>query len=210
MITVIIPVYKEQKTIQHSLDRLQALANQELLSEILVVQTPDENYPCATLTSPKKGRAAQMNYAAKHAKADILLFLHADTELPEDAFVLIEQALKGAFSLAYKHNAFIYKLISFLTTLRSKILHLPYGDQAIFLTKAEFESVGGYEELPILEDVKLAQKIRPKVLKQKVLTDPRRYEHNGIFRTVLKHRLIMFGYALGFSAEKLNKWQSLF
>lgn len=183
---------------------------QNLLTEILVVQTPDEHYCCSTLISTKRGRSAQMNYAAYQAKGTILLFLHADTVLPKNAFDLIVSSGKGAFSLSYNHDAFIYKCISMLTTFRSKILNLPYGDQGIFLTKEEFERVGGYEDVPILEDVRLSQTIRPKVLSEKVLTDARRYEKNGVIKTILKHRLIMLGYFLGFSPEKLNRWQSSF
>ena len=151
-----------------------------------------------------------MNYAAKRAKGDILLFLHADTVLPKTSLSVIAQYRKGAFSLAFDHTTLVYKLLSILTTLRSRLFHLPYGDQGIFLTKAEFEAVGGYEEIPILEDVKLAQKIRPKILKEKVLTSTRRYENNGIVKTLLQHRLIMLGFLVGVSPHTLNNWRKSF
>ena len=207
MISIIIPVYREQKTIQQSIKQVQALAGQQLLSEILVVQTPEEHYECATIICPTKNRAAQMNHGAQHAKGDILLFLHADTVLPDNALSLITQFRKGAFSLGFNHPALIYQFLACLTTLRSRLTRVPYGDQAIFLTKAEFDLIGGYQEIPILEDVKLAQKIRPCILKAKVYSSVRRYQNKGIVKTVLSHRLIMLGNLLGISPYILTNWR---
>ena len=207
MISVVIPVYNEQEGIQAALLRLRTLDAQHLLREVLVVQCLGETYPVPTTISSFKGRAAQMNHGAGAAQGEILLFLHADTILPANALTLVAKAQTGAFSLRFDSPRLIFKLMGLLTTLRSELLRLPYGDQAIFIPRDIFQKVGGYPDVPILEDVLLAQKIRPRVLPQYVVTSCRRYEQKGVLQTILRHRLIMLGYNLGLTPERLAGWK---
>ena len=207
MISVIIPVYNEQQGLAATLARLCALEEQELLREVLVVQGPGERYDVPTLISPREGRAAQMNHAARLARGEILLFLHADTALPPNALALIAKAGAGAFSLRFASCSQTFRVLAWLATLRSRIFRLPYGDQALFLPKARFMQLGGYPEVPILEDVLLAKRLRPRVLPQAVLTSCRRYEQAGLLNTVLRHRLIMLGHSLGLRPERLARWR---
>ena len=144
-----------------------------------------------------------MNHGAGAAQGEILLFLHADTILPANALTLVAKAQTGAFSLRFDSPRLIFKLMGLLTTLRSELLRLPYGDQAIFIPRDIFQKVGGYPDVPILEDVLLAQKIRPRVLPQYVVTSCRRYEQKGVLQTILRHRLIMLGHSLGLTPERL-------
>lgn len=205
MISVIIPVYKEQQRIRQTLENLRTLKEQHLLREVLIVQCPGESYDLPTLTSPDRGRAAQMNHGAAQAGGEILLFLHADTILPENALPIIATARAGAFSLRFDSPRLIFNLIGWLTTMRSRLLRLPYGDQAIFLPRPDFLRAGGYADVPILEDVLLTRKIRPRVLPECVLTSIRRYEKNGVIGTILRHRLIMLGFTLGIGPERLAR-----
>lgn len=207
MISVIIPVYREQRSIDSALDRIEGLADRHLLREVLVVQGPQEEYSLPTLIAPHRGRAAQMNYGAEHAQGDIFLFLHADTILPVNALSLIARAGTGAFSLHFASSRPALRAIALLTTLRSRLLRLPYGDQAMFLHRECFFQAGGFPEIPILEDVLLAEKIRPRVLPEYVVTSGRRYEQAGLWRTVLRHRRIMLGHALGLSPARLATWR---
>ncbi len=206
MISIIIPVYNEQEAAPRILERLRHLAENHLLCETLVVQGPGEDYPIPTLTAPNRGRAAQMNYGASLARGEILLFLHADTLLPVQALPLVARARTGAFSLRFDSPRVFFKLLALGTSLRSRLLRLPYGDQALFMPKALFQRMGGYPDVPLLEDVLLAEKIRPRVLPQHVVTSCRRYARHGAGKTVLRHRLIMLGHALGFSPERLAEW----
>ena len=207
MISVIIPVHNEQEHMPLVLERLHALADQELLHEILVVQPPGEAYDIPTATAPARCRAAQMNYGAGLAKGEILLFLHADTILPPDALSCITHARTGAFSLRFDSPRLPFSIIGLLTSLRSRVLRLPYGDQALFMPAETFRHLGGYPDVPVLEDVLLAKKLRPRVLPRHVVTSCRRYELAGLFRTVLRHRLIMLGHGFGISPERLAGWR---
>jgi glycosyltransferase involved in cell wall biosynthesis len=186
---------------------LLSLKGQSFLKEVLFVQEEGEEYIVDTVTAPVRGRSAVLNYGAECASGDILLFLHADTRLPLNAFSLIAEngEKAGAFSLRFSAANRMLNLIGYLTSFRSRILNLPYGDQGLFMPKKLFKETGGFTNVPILEDVILAKKVRPTVLKECVTTSPRRYRKNGILKTVIQHRLIMLGFMLGFSPERLAK-----
>lgn len=207
MISIIIPVYKEQRQIELTLHALQQLEHQSLLTEILIVQGPDDTYTIPTLVSNAAGRAVQMNYAAQHAKGEILLFLHADSVLPKQALQIIARQRTGAFSLAFNSSSLLYRFLAWASTQRSKLTHTPYGDQALFLPKADFVKAGGFDTVPILEDVLLAQKIHFPILEECVTTSMRRYRQEGVWKTVFRHRLIMMGFVLGIDLDKLASWR---
>ena len=165
----------------------------------------------------KKGRAHQMNRGAVNACGDILLFLHADTELPKGALSAISSAMRkgdsvgGAFDLGIKSDRPIFRLIELAASLRSRLTNTPYGDQAIFISAQYFHSLGGFKELPLMEDVDLMRRIRKignkiHIISEKVRTSPRRWEKEGVIYCTLRNWVLITLYSMGIPAEKLIKF----
>ena len=160
------------------------------------------------------GRAAQMNGGAKIAQGDILLFLHADTRLPHNFSQLIGQTLRqpkviaGAFELAIEGKQTSLRWIEALVKVRSHLLSLPYGDQAIFINKKVFNDIGGFSEIPIMEDFELIQRLKRQgkiaIAPGAVITSARRWQKLGVWKTTLINQLVIVGYYLGISPDKLN------
>ena len=179
----------------------------------------DFEYKNLIKTVSKKGRARQMNHGAKIAQNEILLFLHADTLLTNNAIELIENTLNdekikaGAFDLSFNNKALAFKIISKVASLRSRFTRLPYGDQAIFIKKNTFDEIGGYEDIDLMEDVNLMQKLKRskykiKILKEKVITSARKWEDKGILYTTLRNWLLISLYFLKIDANRLSKYYS--
>ncbi len=160
------------------------------------------------------GRAAQMNAGARAAQGRILLFLHADTVLPPEALQKIIHVMAtgsyvgGAFDLAIDSDRLFLKYIAMRASMRSRLNRIPYGDQAIFVDRAYFESLGGFREIPIMEDVDLMRRIKKDhrkihIFSDRVLTSSRRWEVEGALYTTLRNQLLMLLYYLGVSPERL-------
>lgn len=209
-ISVIIPVFNEQNTINETLSRIFA-------HEIIVSDCNNATNEAITarniikITS-KQGRSAQMNSGAKYATGDVLLFLHADTRLPENWHASIEKSLQntdyGAFSLGIDSRRPIYRSIETLVNLRTRITRIPYGDQAIFIKKEHFK---GYPDYPLFEDFRLMQDakragLRFALIKDKVKTSARRWEKEGIMRTTLRNWLITIRYLTGTHPAELKRF----
>lgn len=205
MISIVIPIYQEQDNIQTVLDRIHGMEAIHLLQEIIWVQCEGEDYSVPTIIAPKRQRSTQLNAGALHAAGKILLFLHADTILPQNALSYIAEHQQGAFGVRFDDDSLGAQLIGFLTTLRAKVTKTPYGDQAFFMPKSVFDKVGGFDDVPILEDVLMAKKVSLPIAKHKVISSFRRYQKNGVIKTVLKHRYIMIKHLLGSSADELSK-----
>jgi len=159
------------------------------------------------------GRARQMNAGAAAAEGQILLFLHADTTLPEKALEKISRVMAtgryvaGAFDLAIDSDRWLLKYIAMRASFRSRLNRIPYGDQAIFVDRAYFERMGGFKEIPIMEDVDLMRRIkkdrkRIRILRDRVLTSSRRWEAEGPLYTTLRNQCLLFLYYLGVRPEK--------
>jgi rSAM/selenodomain-associated transferase 2 len=161
-------------------------------------------------------KALQMNTGAAQASGDVLLFLHADTRLPQDFENRILAALArpdisgGAFSLGINSDASGLRFIERAANWRSKFLQMPYGDQALFVTRKRFHEIGGYPEYPIMEDFEFVRKLKKKgkiaILPESVQTSPRRWLKVGILRTWLLNQLIVAAYYLGISPQRLSRW----
>jgi rSAM/selenodomain-associated transferase 2 len=159
------------------------------------------------------GRGAQLNHGARLAGGKILLFLHADTKLPADfAQALLDclnntPAIAGAFSLAIEDAGLLLRLICLGANLRSRLLQLPYGDQAIFIRRDDFLRIGGFPEAPIMEDFifirRAGQEGRITTLPQKVTTSPRRWQRLGAIRTTLINQLVILGFYARVPLQKL-------
>lgn len=158
------------------------------------------------------GRALQMNRGAKVATGNILLFLHADTCLPEAADVLVETVLKdaegwGRFDVRLTGNSPAFRIIEFCINARSRITAIATGDQSIFVSASLFKKAGGFPDLPLMEDIEFSKRMRrisaPRCLHDRVITSSRRWERNGIVRTILKMWNLRLRYALGADAARL-------
>ncbi len=229
-LSIIIPVYNETMVINHTL-RYLAESFSGTQPEVIVVDGnakgntiasidphfPIEKISLKTTISKRSGRAVQMNTGAGLAKGSVLLFLHVDTILPEQAVRSMLQQLKdpslacGAFSLGIRHSNKAYRLIEFMANRRSKITRLPYGDQAQFFRKDYFESLGGFVDIPLMEDVEIMQRVkkrkdRCRILPEKVFTSARRWEKEGALYCTLRNWTLISLYSLGVSPQRLVKY----
>ena len=224
-ISIIIPVFNESRRINATIDHLNHRDwNGDL--EIIVVDGNPEGNTVNTITRSnvqkiigKKGRGSQMNRGAAVAGGDILLFLHADTRLSHDALNQIVAATKqpdvvgGAFDLGINSEKKAFRAIELIASTRSRLTRIPYGDQAIFFKKRFFDHIGGYRDIPIMEDVELMQRVKKagkkiKFISRKVQTDSRRWEKEGIVYCTLRNWSLRALYLLGVSPEKLKKFYS--
>jgi rSAM/selenodomain-associated transferase 2 len=225
--SIIIPVLHESAIINTLLDSLRRLEH-DTSFEIIVVDgstTQDTLQVISDATVKKyacpQGRGRQMNEGATHATGELLIFLHADTFLQSDALSLIRSTLAnkrfvgGAFTLRIHPQTRFLKMIAAYTTLRSQISRAPYGDQVIFLRKTYFEEIGGYADIPLMEDVELMRRIKKKKGKILILPDPvftsdRRWHQEGTLYTLLRDNIIIILYWFGMPVEKLARfypWQ---
>ncbi len=159
------------------------------------------------------GRGMQLNTGASAASSQILLFLHADTILPPDFPSAVQQCLEdrnislGAFSLQVDGGSFLLDWIAGFANLRSRFLNLPYGDQSLFMRKDDFQRMGGFPEVAIMEDFRLVKEAgklgKIQTLPQKVTTSARRWQRLGPIQTTIINQLVILGYYLGISPEKL-------
>ncbi len=222
-ISVIIPVLNEDDVINRCIDHFKSVRGSHN-SEIIVVDGDEDGTTINVLNSDsikkiisQKGRAAQMNLGAKKASGDILLFLHADSFLPLSAFEEIYNTMKsgdfkgGAFELAIDNPKFAYRLIEFFAALRYRNTCIPFGDQAIFIDRNYFNDIGGYREIPLMEDVDLMRRIKKEggkihVIPLKVKSSARNWERDGIVYTTLRNWTLQILFSFGVSPEKLVKF----
>jgi rSAM/selenodomain-associated transferase 2 len=218
-ISIIIPTLNEAQVLGKTLASLRGNKN----CEVIVVDGGSgdttlslaKEAGCRTFSSPR-GRGRQMNRGAAEARGGILLFLHADTLLPDNFPQLVIDAVNrpgfaaGAFSLAIDSPAKSLAAIALLANLRCRLLRLPYGDQALFVTGGRFYATGGFPEIEIMEDYVFIQKIKKSgrivILPQPATTSARRWRNMGIVRTTIINQLIVIGHGLGVPPATLAKW----
>ena len=160
-----------------------------------------------------RGRAKQMNAGASQASGDVLLFLHADTRLPQGAARHIEQSLAnkeycwGRFDVCITGRPFMLRVVSRLMNWRSRLTGIATGDQAIFVRRAVFEHLRGFPDQPLMEDVELSKRLlafsRPVCIAHCVTTSGRRWETRGVWRTILLMWRLRWAYWRGTDAEEL-------
>ena len=222
-ISIIIPVLHEESIINQAIGSIFDLPYDGEVEVIVVDGSPQgetlsviqRNEVLKILS--KKGRARQMNQGAVTACGDILLFLHADTELPKNALNTISSVMQkgdfvgGAFDLGIQSDRPIFRLIEMAASLRSRCTGIPYGDQAIFIRKKYFHSTGDFKEIPLMEDVELMRRIKKNgdkiyIIPEKVRTSPRRWEKEGPIYCTLRNWVLITLYSMGIPAEKLMKF----
>ncbi len=218
LISVIIPTLNEERNL---LATLENLAQTEQV-EIIVAdggstdRTRELAKNCgAIVVQAPPGRATQMNAAVGSATGDILLFLHADTRLPNNWIEGVRRELAkpgtaaGAFALGIDSAERSLRAIENLANFRSRRFQLPYGDQAIFVRSELFRRIGGYADLPIMEDVELIRRLRRygriRTARERVLTSPRRWERLGVVRTTAINQIVIVGYVLGIAPTYLAR-----
>lgn len=224
VISVIVPVYREQEAINCFAQQMLRIFPGHRCEIIIIDGSPDQetisalNVSEVTAVSSGKGRGRQMNIGASMARGQVLLFLHCDTLLPDSAPDLIIKALSaennimgGAFSLRIDSEKWALKIIEFMANIRSRMTRVPYGDQAIFIRKDFFHKVGGFREIPVMEDLELMTRIKKQgasivILPQKAVTSPRRWEKEGIAMCTLRNWFIRVLYHLGASAERVGRF----
>ena len=218
MISIIIPVLNEEDNILSFLQPLQKFREQGL--EVVVIDggSTDSTVEiarafCDVIDITEKGRAKQMNAGANKANGDILLFLHADTFLPGDFMSVVEKKLFesdrvwGRFDINLSGSARSLRVVEFFVNLRSRWTGVATGDQAIFIKTTIFRKLGGYQNIPLMEDVALSKSLKkispPLCLKDKVITSSRRWEKFGVWRTIFLMWQLRLAYFFGADPHQL-------
>jgi rSAM/selenodomain-associated transferase 2 len=219
-LSIIIPTLNEERSIEQILASISSHAHEGIVvdggSKDGTVEIAHK-YASAVLDS-KRGRGIQQHTGACHAGGDVLLFLHADTWLPRGFEIMIERALSepetvfGAFQLGHHPSTAFLHLVALMANLRSLLLKMPYGDQGLFMRRSDYFSVGGFKDLPIMEDVDLVRRLNKigkfKLVKARVRTSARRYDRNGIVYTTVRNWSLIIRYLMGQSPERLHRLYS--
>ena len=228
-ISAIIPTLNEERTIMATLAHTAALGFDELIvvdggsldqTPVLVesyrrkTQSPAQS-PVRLVTAPC-GRANQMNEGAKASGGEILLFLHADTQLPDDANTMIQTTLAnqgivgGRFDVRFDRPSMWGTIISRMMNWRSRLSGIATGDQALFVRRPIFEQIGGFADMPLMEDIDFSRRLKRKgttaALTATVTTSFRRWERHGPLRTILLMWALRFLYWIGISPSHLLEW----
>ncbi len=210
-LSIVLPVLNEAPGIVAA---LQALAPLRAAGAEVIVADGGSTDRSAELAGPladrvleaPRGRASQMNAGAAAARGDILLFLHADTRLPDGAGRLIAQALAGGrrwgrFDVQIEGKSVWLPLVAAMMNLRSRLTGIATGDQAVFVAREAFVAVGGFPDIPLMEDIELSRRLRrigrPACLAARVTTSGRRWEAHGVWRTILRMWRLRLRYFLG-------------
>jgi rSAM/selenodomain-associated transferase 2 len=217
-LSVIVPTLDEEAALPAAL----AAARQPGVVELIVVDGGSRDRTCEiaraladrTLSSAR-GRAHQMNEGAAAARGDVLLFLHADTRLPPGYAAAVAAALAaprvvgGRFDVRLDAAGLAYGLIGRMISLRSRLTRVATGDQAIFVRRAVFERLGGFPAVPLMEDIALSRGLKRAgalaCLRETVVTSARRWERDGVVRTVLLMWLLRAGYYAGIAPARLAR-----
>lgn len=231
-ISVIIPTLNEERTVMATLTRTATLGFDELIvvdggsldQTLLLVESyrlstqHSALSPIQLVTAPC-GRARQMNEGAKASRGEILLFLHADTQLPDDAKTIIDttladrQMVGGRFDVQFDRPSMWGTIISRMMNWRSRLSGLATGDQALFVRSSIFEQMGGFADMPLMEDIEFSRRLKRKgataALTATVTTSFRRWEQQGPLRTILRMWVLRFLYWVGVSPHTLSRWYGL-
>ena len=217
-VSIIIPVLNEASCLDHSLSRLFADDWIRDHCEVIVCDGGSDdgsldiaqNHPCYSLHCTA-GRALQMNHGASMAQGQLLLFLHADSELPDDfQQQLAADTQWGFFRIRLDHPARIFRLIEAAINLRSRITRVAGGDQGLFFHSEFFRRLGGFATIPLMEDIAICKSARrlaaPSIVDATMNTSSRRWQQRGVIRTVLLMWILRFAYWLGVDPVRLHRF----
>ncbi len=223
LISIIIPVLNEAAIINATINYLTDLASGTNVEIVVIDGDPlastikHVRNPVVKKVVAPKGRGAQMNAGVRKSRGDILIFLHVDTLLPPMALESVltvwgqPNYVGGAFDLGIRGNRSYYRLVEQMVYWRSRITNIPYGDQAIFLRRSYFEAIGGYCDIPIMEDVEIMQRVKRrngkiKIIPLKVLTSARRWEKEGMLFCTLRNWILVVLYHFGVTPNRLARF----
>ncbi len=209
-ISVIVPALNEEECIRES---LLALRQPGPVVEVIVADggSGDRTRQIAASIADKvvtsaRGRAKQMNAGACVASAEVFLFIHADCLLPADAYGAIGHALSdekvvaGAFCLRIGHEGAWARVVEWIANRRSRLTGVPYGDQGLFIRKETFDKIGGFADIPLMEDIEIAGRLKGLgsivFLDKRITASPRRWVHEGVVRTTLRDWAIALAYTV--------------
>ena len=220
-LTIVIPALNEAQNLARLLPELARDCGD---AEILVVDGGSDDGTAAVaagassvrlLTGPR-GRARQMNQGAWAAAGDTLLFLHADTRLPDGAAAAIERALAepavvgGRFDVRFDSGRALLRVVAWFMNTRSRLSGICTGDQAIFVRRADFEAVGGFPDIPLMEDIELSRRLKRRgplrALRCRVTTSARKWEREGPLRTIGLMWALRFLHFCGVAPARLHRW----
>ena len=222
-LAIVVPVLDEAQSIETA---LRALAPMRARGATVIVVDGGSDDGTAARAAPlcdrvldsPRGRGVQMNAGARCTEAvaaDALLFLHADTRLPDDADHIVLQALAngrrcwGRFDVRLDAPGWPLRLIETMMNWRSRATGIATGDQAIFVTRAAFDRLGGFAPLPLMEDIDFSRRARrlsrPLALRHRVTTSARRWQRHGVWRTVLLMWRLRASYFLGADPARLAR-----
>lgn len=232
MISIVIPTLNESVYLADTLQSIFDATSNPIQIIVVDGSSVDNTVEIATKFGVQvllcgNGRSYQMNAGAAVATGDILMFLHGDTLVPigfdrwvEECINLskspllkegtVEQSIAGAFNLKINSDRSGLRWVEWGVKVRSKFFNLPYGDQALFLKTSTFHELGGFPELPIMEDFVFVRSLlkhgKITIVPAAVTTSARRWEQQGIFKTTIINQIMILGYYLGISPDRLKQW----
>jgi len=217
-LSIVVPMLNEADQLPDLLEHLSPLSSQG--AEVIVVDGGSGDGSAAMVRAAgfhviesSPGRARQMNVGARASRGDILLFLHADTRLPEGAMMAIEQAMHlhhwGRFDVRISGRPSTLRLVASLMNWRSRLSSIATGDHGIFVRRSVFDSLGGYPEEPLMEDIDICRALKrigkPACLALRVSTSGRRWEQRGVWRTILLMWWLRWRHWLGAPVKEIAK-----
>jgi rSAM/selenodomain-associated transferase 2 len=218
MISIIIPVYNEEKILRQRSELFNKLGGK---AELIFVdgESNDESAEIASkygkLVKSNRGRALQMNQGFREARGDTLLFLHADTFFDPESLSNIEKTIVqgyigGCLTQFIDRKGAAFRAIELFGNIRARMTKVFYGDQAIFVKKEMFSAIGGFPEVPIMEDVLFSKKMRrkgkTKILEDKVTVSGRRWEKRGVMNTVLLYSFLNILFYMKVPLNRIKKY----
>ncbi len=216
-ISVIIPTLNEESQIEKT---LLSVMKQEGDYEVYVVDggsidntvTIAKKY--ASVINSQRGRANQMNAGARQCTGDVLLFLHGDTLLPDNAFREIRKRMSdttvagGSFYIAFDADNFILRGVSFITRFNFRLFH--FGDQGIFVRRDVFQKIRGYKEMPIMEDYEFYKRLGKQgkviLIRMPVISSARRFVKKGVIRQLLINKFVVLAYWAGLDIQTIKRF----
>lgn len=218
-ISVVLPVLNEEQSIRGTLQSLIRLTPYE----IIVVDGGSRDRTleickefAVDVMHAERGRARQMNVGARRASGEVLLFLHADTRLPQSALNDIAAALSdsrylgGRFDVELEGAHWMLKIVGTLINCRSRATKVATGDQALFVRREVFERMGGFPDIPLMEDIAFCRALKRiggvACLRSRVITSARRWERDGVWRTIFKMWSLKVCYLAGVSPMRLKRF----
>ena len=221
MLSIVIPALNEAANLERLLPELARTCPD---AEVIVVdggsvdETADvvRRFPSATLIEAARGRARQMNAGARIASGSALLFLHADTTLPPGAQRAIQDALRlpgvvgGRFDVRFDSPRPVFKLIAAMMNIRSRLSGICTGDQALFVRRRTYDALGGYLDIPLMEDIDLSRRLkrqgRMACLRLRVVTSARKWEREGVLHTIALMWTLRLLHCAGVEPARLHRW----